>query len=161
MTQKPVVFRGGIASFTIPETWREEYAPDGGGTFYEDKPDTGTLRLNVISLEKNRPMTLEAAIGEIFAGSGHESLPMGFPMRRYVKEAEERGTTLHLHRWEILVPVLPNRWRLICFTHTVLAAHEKNPATQAELQLVDDIVRNADYSTVPGILPKKSWWKLW
>lgn len=161
MTLKPVIFRGGIASFGIPEAWREEYAPDGGGTFYEDKPDSGTLRLNVISIEKKEAMPLEVATKELFAGGNFEMLPVGFPMRRYLKKAEERGTALHLHRWEILVPVLPNRWRLVCFTHTLLAAQEENPAAQAELQLVEAIIRQADYSTEPGVVPKKPWWRFW
>ena len=158
---KPVVYRGGIVSFSIPQSWREEYASDGGGTFYEEKSDTGTLRLNVLSFEKKEPMPLDAATKEIFAGSDHEILPSGFPLRRYLKKAEERGTSLHLHRWEVLVPVLPSRWRLVCFTHTVLAAQEENSATKAELQFVDDMVRRADYSTTPGVISKRPWWKIW
>lgn len=47
---KHIKYRGGIAEFQIPSHWREEYEPGGGGTFYEDSPDSGTLRLNVLSL---------------------------------------------------------------------------------------------------------------
>jgi hypothetical protein len=160
MTLKPVVYRGGIVSFGIPLAWREEFASDGGGMFYEDKPDSGTLRLNVLSFEKKEPMPLEAATKEIFGG-GYEILPAGFPIRRYVKKEEERATPLHLHRWEVLVPVLPNRWRLVCFTHTILAAHEESSGSINELQLVDAIVRQANYSTEPGALPKRPWWRFW
>ena len=51
---KQIVYRGGIVAFKIPASWREEYAPDGGATFYEEGPDTGTLRLNVLSFEKKK-----------------------------------------------------------------------------------------------------------
>lgn len=161
MALKPIIYRGGIVTFGIPQAWREEYAPDGGGTFYEDKPDTGTLRLNVLSFEKKEALPLTAAAQEVFAGGTYETLSAGFPVRRCVKKTEERGTDLHLHRWEILVPVLPGRWRLVCFTHTILASQEQTSAAQEELQLVDAIVRQAEYSTEPSVLPKKSWWKIW
>lgn len=42
---KTIVYRGGLVRFSIPATWQEEYEPDGGGTFYKEGPDTGTLRL--------------------------------------------------------------------------------------------------------------------
>ena len=42
---KTIIYRGGIARFRVPHSWVEEYEPEGGGTFYEDGPDTGTLRM--------------------------------------------------------------------------------------------------------------------
>jgi hypothetical protein len=60
---KPVVYRGGIVSFSIPANWREEYESDGGGTFYEDGTDTGTLRLHVISVGKKEPNQTPANVG--------------------------------------------------------------------------------------------------
>jgi hypothetical protein len=47
-----IVYRGGIAHFHVPTSWVEEYEPAGGGTFYENKPGTGTLRVNVMDLKK-------------------------------------------------------------------------------------------------------------
>jgi hypothetical protein len=46
---KRIAYRGGIVSFVIPDVWLEEYEGEGGATFYEDKPGSGTLRLNVPS----------------------------------------------------------------------------------------------------------------
>ena len=120
---KQVIYRGGIVTFQIPATCREEYEADGGGTFYEAGTDTGTLRLHVLSLEKAGPPSLEAAAREIFHGEPVETLPNGFPLRHYCQQAEERGTPL---------PVSPSQWRLACFTHTVLAACAGSPRTKAE-----------------------------
>lgn len=158
---KPVVYRGGLVSFRIPENWREEYDPEGGGTFYEDKPDSGTLRLNVLSFEKKTALTLKDATRELFAGQPHEVLPCGLPMRHYVKETEERGTALRLYRWEVLIPVSPKQWRLACFTHTITAAQDETAQSQEELRLVNSIVREARYSTQPAFPPKRPWWRFW
>jgi hypothetical protein len=48
---KPIVYRGGIITFRVPATWKEEYEAEGGGTFYDDRPDSGTLRLNVLTFK--------------------------------------------------------------------------------------------------------------
>jgi hypothetical protein len=161
LSMKPVVYRGGLVSFQIPASWREDYEPDGGGTFYEDIPNSGTLRLNVLSMEKKETLAPGDAAREVFAGQPSEMLLGGFPMRRYVVEGEERGTPLHLHRWEILVPVSPTRWRLACFTHTIVAAAAAEVRAQEELTLVDSIVREAKYSTQAGTVVEKPWWKFW
>lgn len=161
MNLKTVSYRGGIVSFGIPSHWREEYAPDGQGTFYDRKPGMGTLRLSVISFEKDFPMTIEAVAREIFAHSLAEQLPNRLVLRRYIKDAEERGTALHLHRWEMLVPVPPTRWRVVCFTHTSLAAQARDPAILDEIELINTSVREAIYSTEPGVLPTKPWWRFW
>jgi hypothetical protein len=158
---KPVLYRGGLVSFRIPENWREEYESEGGGTFYEDKPDSGTLRLNVLSLEKKEPLTLGDATREAFGDQQYEVLPCGFPMRHYAKEAEERGTQLRLYRWEVLVPVSPTWWRLACFTHTVIAAQDGTAQSREELRLITSIVREAQYSTEPGVVPERPWWRFW
>ncbi len=158
---KPVLYRGGLVSFRIPESWREEHGSEGGGTFYEDKPDSGTLWLNVLSMEKKEPLTLGDATREVFGGGQHEVLPCGFPMRQYVKEAEEQGTPLRLYRWEVLVPVSPTWWRLACFTHTVIAAQDGTSQSREELRLVNSIVREAQYSADPGVVPERPWWRFW
>ncbi|NUY79653.1 hypothetical protein HUK80_02000 [Flavobacterium sp. MAH-1] len=49
---KKILYRGGLLQFKIPENDVEEYDEIEGATFYEDGPYTGTVRLNVITLEK-------------------------------------------------------------------------------------------------------------
>ena len=158
---KPVVYRGGIVSFTIPASWREEYDPDGGGTFYEEGEDTGTLRLNVLSFERKDAVPLDRAASEVFNGHPHQVLGSGFPMRHYMTKTEEEGTPLHLYRWEVLVPVPPTRWRLVCFSHTVLAARDGDSRVKEELRMVDSAVRHAQYSDQQGVVPRKPWWRFW
>ena len=148
---KSVVYRGGLVSFQIPANWHEEYEPEGGGTFYEDRPDSGTLRVNVITAESKSGEPLEQAIERLFPASGCELLPSGVRLRRRKVPSEERGTALVLYRWEIGVTVPPGRIRVVCFTHTVIAARDSDPATKAELALIDDSIRRAEFSRRYGV----------
>lgn len=151
---KSIVYRGGLVAFKIPATWREEHEPDGGAAFYEDGADTGTLRLNVLSFER------KSATARDPANDFTEVLPSGARLRRSRKEAEERGTLIYLYRWEVLVSISPDRWRLVCFTHTVLASRVDSAATQEELRSVDSLVRDAEYATAADAVAKQ-WWKFW
>lgn len=54
---KTVSYRGGVVSFRIPAHWREKYTPDGGGSFYEDPPDSPTFRLEVVTARAPSPVT--------------------------------------------------------------------------------------------------------
>ena len=54
---KQVSYRGGIIKFEIPDHWVEEYGENGGGTFYEDAPDSATLRLNLLTFESESKTT--------------------------------------------------------------------------------------------------------
>jgi hypothetical protein len=121
---KTIRYRGGIVHFQLPANWREEYDPQGGGTFYEDRPDSGTLRLHVLTAESKTGEPCDQAIEHSFPAGSSELLASGLRMRYRLVTSEERGTAIHLHRWEIAVPVPPNRFRIICFTHTVLARQE-------------------------------------
>src|SRR5262245_49372554 len=48
---KVINYRGSVVRFRIPAGWNEEYEEDGGGTFYLPGDESGTLRLNVLTLE--------------------------------------------------------------------------------------------------------------
>jgi hypothetical protein len=148
---KTVTYRGGIVVFSIPNHWLEEYEPAGGATFYEDKPDSGTLRLNVLSFDSKDTPAVQMAI-KFFPENSYELLQNGFPIRRYVKDAVEKGEHLRIHRWEIAVPVPPRSVRLLMFAHTVLRSQENDPRIKAELSFIDASVRRAVYAQAAGVV---------
>ena len=148
---KLIVYRGGIVSFRLPVHWTEEYEPEGGGTFYDAaRPDSGTLRLNVLSLKPPDGVNAEQATEQVFPAGTFERLASGVTLRYRVAPAEERGMPLHLHRWDVAVPVPPTSLRVVHFVYTVLASQEHDPATVAELAYVAQSVRAAEYARVPG-----------
>ncbi len=148
---KTVSYRGGIVQFQLPSHWQEEYEPEGGGIFYEDRPDSGTLRLNVVTAESKSDESSEQAIERSFPATNCESLPCGVRLRHSKVLSQERGTALVFHRWEVGVAILPRRVRVICFTYTVLSAQESDAATKAELAFIDDSIRRAEFSREHGV----------
>jgi hypothetical protein len=148
--RKTICYRGGIVSFLLPAHWREEYEPEGGGMFYDERAGSGTLRLDVVSFSSQRAEEPEAMCKSV-SGPQADTLGPGIFLKRYVAEAVEKGQPLHIHRWEVAVPVPPDSARLVIFSHTVLAGQESDPAIAAELSFVDEAVRAAAYSNARGV----------
>jgi len=146
---KTINYRGGIVRFCVPSGWIEEYEPEGGGTFYEDRPDSGTLRLNVLGFDSLK--TAEEMAGAVFREHATVLLPSGFRMRHYIKPAVEAGEALDIYSWEVAVPVPPHSLRLVCFAHTILATQRNAPQIVTELKLLDDCIRAAEFSQQPGV----------
>jgi hypothetical protein len=154
-------YRGGIVRFSVPSNWLEEYEPEGGGTFYEDRPDSGTLRLNVLEFESPTKPAEEMARdayekdGPLQNPKGssiaRSFLPSGFGMRRYISPAVEGDEALNIHRWEICVPVPPHTLRVVIFAHTVVAGQEMDPRIATELEFLDGSIRAAEYSQQAGV----------
>jgi hypothetical protein len=146
---KQVVYRGGIASFEIPASWVEEYEPEGGGAFYEPRDDSGTLRLSVLSFSSENEPALEMASSALEGANDRSN--EGFPLSYEVEETQEDGALLEIHRWQVAVPVLPHSVRLAIFSYAVLAGQVIQPHISEELRFVDASIRNARFSTEPGV----------
>jgi hypothetical protein len=148
-SSKRVAYRGGIASFDLPASWVEEYEAAGGGTFYEDRPDSGTLRLNVLGFDSESTPAQEMAVSAL-KGAVERSAE-GFPLHYEIRSAEEAGEQLEIHRWQVAIPVLPHTMRLAVFSYTILAGQQRDPRIAEELRVVDTAVRNASFSTQRGV----------
>ena len=103
-TMKLINYRGGVVRFSLPIGWVEEYEPLGGGTFYEDRLDSGTLRLNVLEFE-SPDKSAEDMAQQALQAFETILLPSGFQMRKRVAPAIENNEALNIHRWEVAVPV--------------------------------------------------------
>lgn len=147
---KRIVYRGGIAEFDIPAGWREEYEPLGGATFYDDRPDSGTLRLSVLGF-KSKDTPAERMAATAFRDGRVESTRGGLPLRLAETETEEDGELLHIYKWEVAVPAPPNSLRLALFSYTILASQKSDAAFLAEVALLDSSIREATFSQEPGV----------
>jgi len=150
-SSKQVVYRGGIARFEIPSSWVEEYEPEGGGTFYEPRDDSGTLRLNVLSFSSASDPSQEMARSALKDANGRSG--EGFPLHYEVIEATEGDARLEIHRWQVAVPVLPHSVRLAIFSYTILSGQRNDPHIANEWKFVDASLRKATFSTEPGADP--------
>lgn len=145
---KTIAYRGGVITFLIPKHWKEEYQPEGGGTFYDDRPDAGTLRLNVISAKappgKLPPDGLShftakpAKDGERLSKTWH-----GDGMKFYRQEATEEGQKIYLYTWEVAHCVPPDELHIAIFTWTILARQAVDAKSKKEIDLIDAEISKA------------------
>ena len=152
---KTINYRGGIARFRVPHCWVEEYEPAGGGTFYEDGSDTGTLRINVMDFEKAAEARSSAETARDIliglGGSGQvEQLSAGVAVERSRRTAVESDKELLIYTWQVGVQVSPAHFRLVMFTYTILAEQEHKPPVRQEMQLLDKSIAEGEYPPVRG-----------
>ena len=151
---KAIRYRGGIVTFRVPAHWRAELAADGGGTFYDEAPDAGTLRLDVITAKAPFPVSAENA-PEILAGLNRasadiERLPNGCALVRYTESTVERGHELLITYWVVANPIPPSHCRLATFSYTMLERQRTDARSRRELELVDREVRQARFAANLG-----------
>lgn len=147
---KRIVYRGGIVTFNVPDGWVEKYEPRGGGEFYEDGPDTPTLRLNVITM-KGPVATQDDAVRVLQNKAERVDVRAdGSAIVRYLKRVDEEGEPLLIIYWEIAQVVPPEHLRLVVFSLTVLESQEEDPEILKTMQLVDAEVSAAQLASVLG-----------
>lgn len=134
---KTIEYRGGLVTFRIPREWVEEYEPDGGGIFYAEGPDAGTLRLNVGTFRS--PSPIDARTTEELLRPRAESrglsvrpLPGGNTAISYSEAAEEDGVALVIHTWEVANAVPPFHARIALFSFTTLASQQEGVSDDLE-----------------------------
>jgi hypothetical protein len=149
------VYRGGIVSFLIPDEWLEEYKDGGGGTFYEDEPESGVLRLNVLTMrEPDRPddRSKTDRLLALFSGSAQRGavvrvLDNGNVICAYVEQAFQQNEELAMHYWEIANHADENHIRLAIFSFTILASRASDSAILDQIAMLDEQ------------LPQTAFWK--
>lgn len=148
---KTIRYRGGIANFEIPASWLEEFEPSGGGTFYEDRTDSGTLRLNVLSFTSNGKESGEEMVAGMISRSGYAEMHDGLAIMQEVESTDYDGEALCIHYWRIAIPVEDCSARLAIFSYTILASQADDLAMQQEIELLDRCIRHATFSRVAGV----------
>lgn len=152
---KEIKYRGGVVTFSIPKHWTENYEPDGGGMFYEDGPDTGTLRLNVITAKSPKSLRGDAAFVELSSmksvkPESIKRLPNGNAMTTWVGHSSEQGQAITLYWWHVANPVLPSHMRVAIFSYTVLTSQESSVSTKSEVQMLTNSIKNATFHSTIG-----------
>jgi hypothetical protein len=147
---KLINYRGGIARFYLPTNWVEEYDQDGRGTFFEDKPDSGTLRVSIIELDEPRDDldTVDDVVAEISATDSIERLPGGVAVAQTRQTVFVDGSEVLWHTWHIGIPVGRAHFRIIIFTHAIRALQQFDPHVCQELAMLNRSIAQGAYPAV-------------
>ena len=155
LEMKEIRYRGGVVNFSVPKNWVEASEPDGGAMFYEDAPDTGTLRLNLITAKSPHPLSDDAAferlatMKSVTAGS-LQRLKNGNAIGTSILRSTEQGQAITIFWWYLTNPVYPNHMRMANFSYTVLTEKEGSETVKREVQLLTEAIKNARFYPTLG-----------
>ena len=152
---KEISYRGGLVSFSIPEQWLEEYEEEGGGTFYDNSPHSGTLRLNVITFKSNeKPKKIDSDLEVKTTAHKHNGVAVildeGNAYARYDKNSSESGQNITIGYWNVYNPVPPDHLRIAFFSYTLLSSQFNEVKFQAELEMLEHEIALSRFSTALG-----------
>jgi hypothetical protein len=150
---KLINYRGGIARFNLPESWIEEYEPEGGARFFEDKSDSGTLRTHAIDVNaptSDSSTTASSLIAELSNANATRSLPNGVAIAHTSKAAVENGTSILIYSWNVGIRVSLTHFRIIVFTYTILASQERDPIVRSDVAMLDQSISGGEYPAIRG-----------
>ena len=158
MEMKTIVYRGGLLKFRIPESWKEEYSDIDGGTFYEDVPDSGTLRVKVITLEIPEAKW-KASVGSILQplllelGKSEEDVHRigGNELVRYEEHSSENGVLLRTFYWVFGKPVPPRNARVVTFSYTIPDSLLDTEQVRSELEMLEPEIRETEFAPHIGV----------
>jgi hypothetical protein len=150
---KTIHYRGGIVNFRLPEHWLEEYEEEGGGTFYDEDSENGTLRLNVLTFASKTPLTPNTAreMAEQRAANHHgtaHDLGHGNWMFYYTEAHDDDEFTMHY--WNIINPLPPDDFRVVIYSYTVATDLLDDDEVIEELAIVDREIRASTFAAEIG-----------
>ncbi len=151
---KTIRYRGGVVSFRLPTHWVEEYEEEAGGTFYENRPDAGTLRLNVITAKRTVSASddssqflqslKEADLGLV------SQLEAGRSMLTYTLDTEESGQRIRIYYWHIASPAAADYIRVASYSFTVATMSDSTTANQNDLEMLRREIPATEFSSALG-----------
>jgi hypothetical protein len=136
---KKIEYQNGLVAFSIPKNWIEEYSDEHGAAFYEDSPNSGTLRLNVMTVssdsENGNPSVIFkeqkniADLKEYLSTDGDE-------ICEYILSANENNTLITITTFACIHQTKQNDFLIAIFTWTIESLFENQDAFKEELNSI-------------------------
>lgn len=125
--------------------------------FYGDGPDSGTLRVKVLTFSKphNADVSGSAVLQLVLEAIGKkesDAVEVGRnALVRYEESALERGTRLRIFYWVFCNPVSSGNARVVTFSYTVLETQADTSQTRQELEMLNASLLETEFSERIGI----------
>jgi hypothetical protein len=153
---KRIDYRGGVVRFCIPEHWQEEHEEEGGGTFWDEDDESGTLRLNVITLKTEVPVNEETATHLLRVQAearqmtaAIESLPRGSALLHYRLEPDEDEEEVTWF-WEVVGLVPPDHARYCIFSFGIDSDLADDEAVLEQVESIGRELRRCEFADEVG-----------
>jgi hypothetical protein len=141
---KTITYRGGLITFQIPTDWIEEYEENGGGTFYEDSPESGTLRLNVLTI-KEKENSVKNLVNDIRTSiSIKDTIEItneydSFDADRIIQSisrVHENDIPITIYRFDCVHKTNQSDYLIATFTWTIKSEFEKLNNYSKDLEMI-------------------------
>ena len=171
---KVVQYRGGMLTFSLPESWQEEQYADGGAAFFEGDGRSGTLNLRLTTVQRDDAAVQESSLREIVTTGTTpgdppcERLPNGNYLQRYERSQTSGGELLHLTFWNVANAVPPRTVRYAVFGFAVPAQKAGSPPHEQTVRMLDERIRGVMFTTLTpeeigamATSTRRPWWRFW
>jgi hypothetical protein len=153
---KEIIYRGGLVTFSIPANWAEEYGDDGGAVLYDPVPDSGTLRLSVLTVRADETsekidVDLEVKQKAKETGGSFKILDEGNALVCYDQKTTEEDHEIAIRLWNVYNPIPPSHLRVATFSYTLLESQMDLPKYLEELEMLDRQIAEIRFATHMGI----------
>jgi hypothetical protein len=151
---KTIHYRGGVVSFRLPTQWVESYEEEAGGIFYEDRPDSGTLRLNITTAKRKASMPDDSlqflrSLKEADFGIVSQ-LEAECSMLTYTLDTEESGQRIRIYYWHIASPAAADYIRVASYSFTVATMNDSSTANRNDLEMLRHEIPATAFSSTLG-----------
>lgn len=146
---REVLYRG-IVRFHIPGSWVEEPSAEGG-TAYFNASRAWTLRVELLSLERESPVDAKA-VAEALGSLKHtpertvEVLASGLVLMKCLDAAREEGHALLLYSWRLGQPLPEGKARIALFTLSAPESRAEDVVLRSDLATLEREIRAATFA---------------
>ena len=145
---KVINYRGGLIKFRIPQKWIEEYEDAGGGTFYEDHPESGTLRVNVLTIEANQENdNIESTYEDIKSNSETRKYysTHGDVIFENMERSEENGIPITISNFTCIHQTIRKDYLMAYFTWTIETRFENEHQYMIQLDSIRENIIQIEF----------------
>lgn len=155
---KEINYRQGALRFSIPVEWNEEYRRDSGGTFFEQAPDSGTLRLSVVVLNTKGKTDADAL--ERFLKTRPEARVKGAQISKesngnvilqFIQRTNEGGDEMSIVWWFVASGAFEDFIQIAMFSYSLLNLNLNKEQNKEDILLLDQELRKTEFVKMPQI----------
>lgn len=155
---KVINYRQGALRFSIPVEWSEEYGRDSGGTFFEQAPDSGTLRLSVVVLNTKGKTDADAL--ERFLKTRPEARAKGAQISKesngnvvlqFIQRTNEGGDDMSIVWWFVASGAFEDYIQIAMFSYSLLNLNLNKEQNKEDILLLDQVLRKTEFVKMPQI----------
>jgi len=155
---KVINYHEGALRFSVPVEWQEEYGRESGGTFFEQAPDSGTLRLSVVVMNTKGKTDSDAL--ERFLKTRPEARAKGAQISKelngnvvlqFIQRTTEGGDDMSIVWWFVASGAFEDAIQIAMFSYSLLNINREKEQNKEDILFLDQELRKTEFVKMPQI----------